>query len=236
MQRYFTDKIKNNKVILNEDDSYHLSVVMRAKIDDEVEIVYNNHLYIGKVIKIEDKVTIEIIKEKEDIEEEFHVSIAQALIQDKKMDLVLQKATELGVEEIIPLKTNRSVIKINDKEDKKLLRYERIVKEASSQSKRLHIPKVHRPISIEELVGLDYDIKILCSVNEVSKNIKKVLEKLDISDRILFVVGAEGGFTDYEEELMIKHGFIRVSLSKNVLRTETAPLYILSVVSYNFMR
>lgn len=236
MQRYFVKEIKGNKTYLNEDDSYHLKVVMRKTIGDKVEIVCDEKLYIGSIESIKDCIEIKIQKEVDKDTERYHVAIAQALIKDKKMELVLQKSTELGVDTIIPLTTTRSIIKIEGKEEKKIERWRHIVKEASQQSKRTTIPEVTKVMSIDELVTLDYDVKILCSVNEVSKNIKKVLEKLKISDRILFVVGPEGGFDPKEEETLIQHGFISASLGDNVLRTETAPLYLLSVVSYNFMR
>ncbi len=236
MQRYFTDKIIDNITYLNEDDSYHLRVVMRANINDSLEIVNNNKLYLGKVVTLNDNIKVKIEKEIEEHHEYYHVDIAQALIKDKKMDFVLQKSTELGVNNIIPLITTRSVVKITDRSNKKIERYNKIVKEASSQSKRLKIPKVLEFMTIDDLINLDYDIKILCSVNEASISLKKVFHNTKISDRILFVVGPEGGFTDIEEQKMIDHGFIRVTLGKNVLRTETTSLYILSVVSYNFMR
>lgn len=236
MQRYFVNEIKENKTYLNEEDSYHLRVVMRTKIGQSVEIVCKEKLYLGKVDTIDYLVAIEIEKQLEQSIYPYQVTIAQGLIKDKKMDYVLQKATELGAYEIIPLLTNRSVVKLDKKEDKKLERWRHIVKEASSQSKRMQIPIVNHIMKVEDLVKLDYDVKILCSVNETSISIKKVLEKLDESDRILFVVGAEGGFEEKEEEILIQNGFVRISLGENVLRTETTPLYLLSVVSYNFMR
>lgn len=236
MQRYFVKEIKENKTYLSEEDSYHLKVVMRKEKGDKVEIVCNEKLYIGTIENVGSCMEIHIEEEIIQEKEIYHVDIAQALIKDKKMDLVLQKTTELGVHAVLPLMTTRSIVKLDKKEEKKIERWRHIVKEASQQSKRTTIPEVTNVMTVEELVKLDYDVKILCSVNEVSKNIKKVLEKLKISDRILFVVGPEGGFDPKEEEMLIKHGFISVSLGNNVLRTETAPLYLLSVVSYNFMR
>lgn len=236
MQRYFVKEIKEQKAYLDKEDSYHLRVVMRSKVGEEVEIVCDGKLYIGHVTRLDENIAIEIEKELVATDISYQVTIAQALIKDKKMDYVLQKATELGVSAIIPLITKRSVVKVEQKQEKKIERWQKIVKEASSQSKRITIPIVEPVMTIDDLVKSDYDVKIVCSVNESSTSIKKVLDKLNRSDRILFVVGAEGGFDPSEEEKLIKHGFIRVSLGSNVLRTETTPLYLLSVVSYNFMR
>ena len=77
---------------------------------------------------------------------------------------------------------------------------------------------------------------MLCSVNEMSKNVKKVLANVKTSDTIVFVVGPEGGFTKEEEEKLLSSGFISVTLGNNVLRTETASLFLLSIVGYHFMR
>ena len=235
MQRYFVDEKKNNVFVLKEEDAYHFLKVMRGSLDDIVEIIYNEELYLCKLISI-NPCKVEIIKKEEDSENKFHVTIAQALVKEQKMDLILQKSTELGVEEIIPLITERSIVKLDKKSDKKINRWNSIAEGASKQSKRLTIPRISQALTIDDLTKLDYDYKVLCSVNEVSKNIKKVLADVNSSDRILFVVGPEGGFTEDEEEKLISSGFISVSLGSNVLRTETTSLFLLSVVGYHFMR
>ena len=235
MQRYFVEKLNNDTFNLNDIDTNHFLKVMRGKLDDKVEIVYNKSLYLCKVINIK-PLQVKIIKEVISKENNFNIDIAQALVKEQKMDYILQKSTELGVKNIIPLTTTRSIVKLNGKENKKNIRWNKVVEEASKQSKRLNIPKVLDVIDIDKLSQLDYDYKVLCSVNEVSTNIKKVLDKTTISDRILFVVGPEGGFTDEEEQKLISNGFISVSLGNNVLRTETVSLFLLSIISYHFMR
>ena len=235
MQRYFVEEKEKNTFELKEEDSYHFSKVMRGTLDEIVEIIYQEELYLCKVICL-NPCKVEILKKEEDAENKFHVDIAQALVKEQKMDLILQKSTELGVESIIPLITERSIVKLDKKSDKKIQRWNAIVEGASKQSKRLTIPKVYDVHTIEELTKLDYDYRVLCSVNEMSKNIKKVLADVKSSDRILFVIGPEGGFTKEEEEILTSSGFISVSLGKNVLRTETTSLFLLSVVGYHFMR
>ena len=235
MQRYFVDNIDNDICTLNDIDTNHFLKVMRGKLDDKIEIVHNRTLYLCKIINI-NPLQAQIIKEEQDQQNDFNIDIAQALVKEQKMDYILQKSTELGVRNIIPLKVTRSIIKIDDKKDKKIQRWNKVVQEASKQSKRLESPKVLDIMTIDELSKLDYDYKVLCSVNEVSINIKRVLDKVSISDRILFVVGPEGGFTEEEEKKLISNGFITVSLGSNVLRTETVSLFLLSIISYHFMR
>ncbi len=235
MQRYFCDS--NEEVVtLSSDDSYHITKVMRMNVGDNIELVSNNKLYIAEIIKT----TPNVIVKKNSIQESFdtniNIDIAQSIVVEQKMDYILQKGTELGANKFIPLIVDRSVVKLNDKSDKKQKRWQTIVKEAAEQSKRLEVPTVANPCNIKELAKLDYDLKILCSVNETSKNIKTVLSNISISDRILVVVGSEGGFTNLEEQELIKNGFVSASLGNRVLRTETASLFVLSVINYIFMR
>ena len=142
----------------------------------------------------------------------------------------MQKATELGVDTIIPILTTRSVIKIDGKEEKKIIRWQRICKEASEQSKRVTIPEIS---SIKKIQDLNFEgLKIVCSTKEKNNTMKKVLKNNLKYDKIIMVVGPEGGLTNEEEDELIKLGFIATSLGTNILRVETVPLYLLSVLNY----
>lgn len=235
MQRYFVKEKKDSFFLINKEDSYHIVKVMRMSINDKIEVIYDNTLYICKIIELGDFVKCEIIEE---IHEEKldtpKVIIAQSLVKEQKMDYILQKCTELNVYSIIPINTVRSVVKL-DSCDKKLIRWNKILKEASEQSKRLEIPKLDRIMDIKDLINVKCDCKYICSVNEKSKTIKSVLSNTKKSDTILFVIGPEGGFSSSEEKLLIDNGFIPISLGKNVLRTETASLFILSAINYEFL-
>lgn len=236
MQRYFKDTTKDI-FELSHDDSYHIIKVMRGKIGDEVEVVINQKLYICEIISINDLVTV---KKKEEIatnsEMPCYVTIAQSLVKEQKMDLILQKSCELGVSEIIPINTTRSIVKLDKKESKKIERWNKILKEASEQSKRVVIPRINTILDVQDLAKLDYDIKILCTVNELSTSIKKVLSNDLNGAKIILVIGPEGGFTDAEEKILIENGYISTSFGNRVLRTETASLYVLSIINYILMR
>lgn len=232
MQRYF--KTTDLDIFeLSNDDSYHISKVMRNKIGDKIEVVIDKKLYICEITKISDLVTVKRVEEVTcDSELPCYITIAQSLVKEQKMDLILQKSCELGVSEIIPLNANRSIVKLDKKENKKATRWEKILKEASEQSKRVVIPKLNEIMDMKDLTKLDYDIKILCTVNEISTNIKNVLPADLNNKKILFVIGPEGGFTDKEEQILIDSGFISTSFGNRVLRTETASLYVLSIINY----
>lgn len=238
MQRYFCEKSISDKVILSKEDSYHITKVMRMNLDDLIEIVIDKNTYISKIVKLGNSVEALILDEiDENNELDTQVTLVQSIVKEQKMDYILQKSCELGVFKIIPYKAGRSVVNFSGKENKKTMRWQTILKEASEQSKRNIIPKITQPMSLSEIVNLqEYDIKILCTIEENTKTLKKVLSNLSRSDKMLIVVGPEGGFTEEETRTMVSNGFVTVSLGKSVLRTETASLFILSAIRYHNMR
>ena len=176
MQRYFCFSKENDVFTLSDNDTYHITKVMRYSIGDNIEIVYNNKLFIASIVNVSPLVKAKIIKQEENSSSSYCVTIAQSLVKEQKMDYILQKGTELGASSFIPITTIRSIVKLDDKENKKIVRWNAIVKEASEQSKRVDIPVVMNVHTVKELSTLDYDYKILCSVNEQEKNIKTVFK------------------------------------------------------------
>lgn len=237
MQRYFVKNIQEDKVILGTEDSYHIKRVMRMKIGDKIEIVYQEKVYLGQIEALDDQVQAKLIEELASSKQHIRpITLAQALVKEQKMDYILQKATELGVTEIIPFCAERSIVKADKQDEKRKIRWEKIVKEASEQSKRTDLVKIHSILSLRELSQLDnYDVKIICSVSEKEKNLKKLLSNISNSATMLFVIGPEGGLSDQEEQTLMDSGFQRVSLGDTVLRTETAGLFIMSAVRYQDM-
>mgnify|MGYP005771515385 FL=1 len=237
MQRYFVKNIQDDKVILGTEDSYHIKRVMRMKIGDKIEIVYQEKVYLGQIEALDDQVQAKLIEELASSKQHIRpITLAQALVKEQKTDYILQKATELGVTEIIPFCAERSIVKADKQDEKRKIRWEKIVKEASEQSKRTDLVKIHSILSLRELSQLDnYDVKIICSVSEKEKNLKKLLSNIPNSATMLFVIGPEGGLSDQEEQTLMDSGFQRVSLGDTVLRTETAGLFIMSAVRYQDM-
>ncbi len=237
MQRYFTQDRENNTFTLSKNDSYHIKKVMRMNINDNVEVIFDNTLYISKIIDLSENVKCEIIEKIEQQDNKLpYVILVQSLVKEQKMDYILQKSCELGVNEIILLNAERSIVNLEKKEEKKIERWRKILKEASEQSKRCDIPILNQIINLKDLVNVNASVKLICTVNEKSKTIKSVLSNLNNSDTIIFVIGPEGGFSNFEENFLLQNGFIPISLGKNVLRTETASSFVLSALNYEFLR
>ena len=233
MQRYFSNEQEGNNFILNDSDLYHIKTVMRMRDNDNIEVVFDKKLFICCIENVNDNITIKRVKEVEStLQNDFYSCLIVPVLKEQKMDLILQKATELGVNEIIPYISKRSVIKLK-KEDytKKVDRWTRIVKEASEQSKRLEIPAVSSIKSIDELSCID-GVKFICSTKEKSKNLKNILNNVEKYDKINFVIGPEGGLDEKEEEKLISMNFIPITFGSRILRVETVPIFLMSVLNY----
>lgn len=232
MQRYFAiDK----KLTLNDSDLHHIKNVMRMKTGDKIEVVFEDTIYdcILDMSNLSFKVEN---KRKEEIEKP-EIIIAFSLLKEQKIDYLLQKATEVGASGFIPFMSKRSIIKFDfKKEDSKIDRWNKILKEASEQCFRVDVPNISNVLTLNELSKCRADLKILLTLNEKTKNIKKVIEQNKKCDKIIIVVGPEGGFEKSEETLLIDNDFISTSLGKNVLRAETAPVAVVSMIKYEFMR
>ena len=231
MQRYFAKSKLEDKLILYDRDLHHIKNVMRGKLGDEIEVVYENIVHICQLANLDPLELMIISTKTEDREMTTKLTIAISLVNEQKMDLILQKLTELGVSKIIPIKTERSIVKLDDKKvAKKLARWQTICKEACEQSKRTSIPEITTIIDIKELTGIDNSLKLICSLAENSKPLVDYLNKK--TDEILFVIGPEGGFSEKEEKNLLANNFLPVSLGKRIMRVETAAIYVASIINY----
>lgn len=231
MQRYFLKEKKDSQLFLYEQDEHHIKKVMRNKENDHIETVWENTLYLCNIDSVE-PLKLSIIEEKqEDHELNIELTIAISLVYEQKFDLILQKLTELGVSRIIPVKTERSIVKIDEsKIPKKYQRWQTICKEASEQSHRTNVPKVEKIMTLQEIVKENADIKLICSLGDSSKPLEAYLNKNIKS--LLFIIGPEGGFSSKEEDFLVENFFERTTLGKRVLRVETAAIYVASIINY----
>ncbi len=241
MDRFFVDKkninLENNTCIIEGEDVKHISKVLRCRTGEELEVCdNNNNEYICEITNI-DKNQVELnILEKVDIQREsdLKIKVYQGLPKGPKMEMILQKLTEVGVDEIILVQTKRTVVKVDDKkEDKKIERWERIIYEAAKQSKRGKIPTLRGVLTFKEALAdmKENDFNIAPYENEKTKSIKQAIKGVNINNIGIFV-GPEGGFEETEIEAIEDIGGQSVSLGPRILRTETASLVASSIVLY----
>ena len=233
MQRYFADVSKDYSVHLNADDEHHILHVMRMKKSDEIEVVSNQKVFLCRIDET-NPLHVSVIHEiSNDVEINEDVTLLFALTKGDKSDLVLQKATELGVKKIALIQSERTVVKYDDKDlEKKSARFQKIMKEASEQSHRVIVPEFLGIFNLKNLPPIAYsDINYVAYEKDASK-VGSAFDGLTKCKSISILIGPEGGFSEQEIDQVTKNGFIRTSLGKRILRAETAAIYALSVLGY----
>ncbi len=246
MQRYFIhERYKGqDTVILEEGEFHHITRVMRMKEGDAIWIVFQDEQVAkAKISEVASShVKVEIIGW-EEIKKELplKVTIASGLPKGDKWEWIIQKGTELGASKFVPFIAGRSIVKWEKKKaHRKIDRWLKIAKEAAEQSHRQRLPDVEAPVLFKDLIqySVNYTHKVV-AYEEVAKsgkqsNFSKVLSAVKEGDSLLLVFGPEGGLMDQEVKQLQANGFEVCSLGPRILRTETAPLYALAAISYQF--
>ena len=247
MPKFFVkdENINANKVKIVGEDVNHIKNVLRKKQGDQI-IICNTEKstdYLCEITSIQEQIECNIIEKIDNnVESNVKVSIFQGLPKADKMELVIQKAVELGVYDITPVEMKRCVVKLDDKDKKKKLdRWQKISEVAAKQSGRNYIPKINSVISIKNICNLcpKYDIVIVAYENEKNNTLKQELQKLkekynNQELKIAILIGPEGGIDEEEIELLKNNGGQIVTLGNRILRTETVALNVLSIIMYEF--
>ncbi len=241
MHRFYCTEsdIYEDRIIITGNDVNHIKNVLRMKPGERVVVNDSNNMDYQCVISEVD--SDEIILTIEDMNASFaelplKMYLFQALPKLDKMELIIQKAVELGVHEVIPVATKRCVVKLDDKKEKKKLeRWQMIAESAAKQSMRGIIPKVHAPLSFKEAVQyaseLSYNI-IPYELYEGMEASREIMDTASKQESVGIFIGPEGGFSEAEIELANEHGIKTVSLGNRILRTETAGLCVLSILMF----
>ena len=243
MQQYFINRqiTPAEKISFDAEQAHHISHVMRMKEGDVIRIAdYQGHMYFAYLV-FEQKDVYALIDEpiEDHTKNPVHITLAQGMIKKEKWDFLLQKCAELGVDEILPFTSSRTVVKTKDeKQDKKMARWNKILLEACEQCKRSTLVNLHHPIVFKNLAmeAKDYDVKLIAYENAVVKShhIKDVLESYPDAKRVFAVVGCEGGFSEEEVMELENQGFQRISLGGRILRAETAAMSVIHGISFYY--
>lgn len=234
MQRYFIEQEnkQGNSVTISGKDFHHIKNVMRCvKKDIVIVTLPSGESYEATIVSFsKDSVNLKITKELNEKNKTMNLAIAQALIKKDHFELVLQKTTELGVKELFPIMTQRSIVKLNNL-TKKMPRYQTIVKEASEQSERTNLPKIHELSSIKTLPYDLFDVVLIAYARETGNQLRSVISEIGKHNKVLVLIGPEGGFNDSELEFLKTVGTF-ISLGDTILRSETAAIYVASAFRY----
>ena len=242
MQRFFVEphQIDRDKheIRITGNDVNHIVNVLRMKKDEELWISDKEKEYHCVIENTgEDEVLLHILYAQEpDYELKNRIYLFQGLPKADKMELIIQKAVELGAYSIVPVSTRRCVVKLdNKKAEKKVFRWQQIAESAAKQSKRMLVPEVHSVMSFKEALAYAEELDILLIPYELAKGMKETKElirSIEPGKIIGVFIGPEGGFEEQEVTDAMEAGAKPITLGHRILRTETAGLAVLSVLMF----
>lgn len=244
MQHFFVEPsaIQGDKIVITGSDVNHIKNVLRMKIGEEISVSngIDNNDYRCEISSInEEEIICNLMFVKEDgLELPAKIYLFQGLPKADKMELIIQKAVELGVYEIIPVSTKRAVVKLDDKKAKsKVERWQAISEAAAKQSKRGIIPNIHECMTFKQAISYasSMDSKAIpYELCEGMEDTKKWIEGSLSAKSVAVFIGPEGGFAKEEIDEAIASNITPISLGKRILRTETAGMTVLSILMYSY--
>ncbi len=225
---------ENNGKILIKDksDCNHIQNVYRLNVGHELRIIDGEYEYFTEIIQISKKeVSVKILEKKEDSYSlNVNIDVAMGILKNDKMNLAIQKLTEIGVNRIIPLKTERVVVKINEKKEK----WDVVVRETLKQCRGIKFTEITPVKKLAEIDYSKYDKIIFAYENSgESKSLSEIIEKGDKD--ILYIIGPEGGITQEEVDFLKNSKAMEISLGKRILRAETAAIVVCGIIANFYM-
>ena len=238
MRRFYAspEQFQSGVILLNEDETRHLRDVLRLREKAEVRVFDGAGKEFSCVIESISKQEAALRIRSEIApyapESDLNLTLAVALLKGEKFDLVVQKATELGVTHLVPLSTKRADVKIKDERDaeKKLERWRKIALEAAKQSGRAKLMTVENPAKFENFIESEVDATKILFAERGGANFSEIAA----NRKIIAVVGAEGGWEPTEIETAQAHGFQIITFGGRILRAETAAIAITGILQHRF--
>ncbi len=221
--------VENSTNLLSKEHTHYLTNVMRLKRGSNVNLFNKDGEWLSEIVFLDrDRVEVKFLNKTKESSKSTNVQLAICLVKKTSMEIILQKATELGIAKIIPIISERTEVK-----DLNIERAKKIVVEATEQSNQLNVPDIEEPQKLKDFINsLDSNTSLFfADINTKKKIDNKIIEK---SKKISLLVGPEGDFSPIEREMILaKDNAISFSISKNILRTETATISALSLINYS---
>jgi 16S rRNA (uracil1498-N3)-methyltransferase len=248
MPQFFikTANIDNDSVIISDkEDIKHISSVLRCQINDELILVDSNE-YTYKVIITDiqkGQITTKVVEKLKSFRKlSLNLTLAQSVLKASAQDMLVQKATELGVKKVIPIISKYTVVKFDSDKDKeqKVSRWQKIALEACKQCERADMPVMSGIISFDNLLNNidDYDLTVICVERNTEMSIKEFLRSnqpdLAHDCKVLALIGPEGGWSEKEIDMFKQKGLKLITLGNLIFRAETAAINVLSDIIYEY--
>ncbi|WP_352399599.1 16S rRNA (uracil(1498)-N(3))-methyltransferase [Anaerotignum sp.] len=238
MPKFFVEshQIQQNYIHLMGEDAKHIKTVLRAREGEEITVCDGLGTdYFCRIISLEEGVVGEIIRQEKCVSEpKTKITLYQGLPKADKMELIIQKCVELGVDRIVAVSTERCIVKLDKKEEKKLERWQKIAEAAAKQSGRGKIPEIApKVLSFSQALAEAKELSgaIIPYEKEADRGIRSFVAGFFGEDVGVFI-GPEGGFTEEEVQSAVEEGVLPITLGKRILRTETAGMTSIAILLY----
>jgi 16S rRNA (uracil1498-N3)-methyltransferase len=232
-RRFFVEEFEGQRALVSGDRAHHLGVVLRAQAGQLYELSDGERVFLGRVEKVaRDAVEFSLLEELPAVEPRLNVSLLLSVVKFDAFEWAIEKATELGVSEIVPLAATRSEKGLLAATEKRAERWRKIVLESAQQSRRVKLPVV-LPVAKPEAAFASRAERLGIFLSEqVEAPALRIVLGDRASSHAVLAIGPEGGWTDEERDMALKAGFHEASLGRLILRTETAVIAALASLSY----
>lgn len=228
-RRWIADEVSGNHAALTGDHAHHLAKVLRAEVGKQFDISTGADVRRGRIVKIQpDRVEFELAEIVAD-RGALDITIALSIFKFDRMEWAIEKCTELGIVELIPVISARTEPHLAAAANKRVERWRRIAHQASEQSRRASAPEIVHPRTFKDLVSMQAELKIVLSELERKTMLRDVID--DTSNSVLLAFGPEGGWKEQEISTLLAHGWKSASLGKTILRAETAAIAAVAITT-----
>lgn len=230
---FFVDEVHSGKAEISGDEAQHLTKVLRVEVGQKYELSDNEHLYLAEVeLARKSQVVFRVLEKHEPRPMPVKLHLAAALIKFDHFEWMLEKATELGVEQITPVIAERSERGLDHAAGKRRERWERILRESCQQSRRAHLPELKAAVSLRHVLQGEADVRLFLDENEQTLPVLNALPaERNAERRVSLLIGPEGGWVDHERTSASEGGWQAVTLGPSVLRAETAAIAGMAIIS-----
>ena len=232
-RRFFVDAVQSGRARITGPDAHHLTRVLRVEAGQQFEISDNQSVYLAEVESArKDLVSFAVRERLAPVEPMVRTALLASLVRFERFEWIIEKATELGVEQIVPVEAERTEKGLKTASEKRSVRWNRIAREASEQSRRARLPEIQAAVALPDALRIEADYRCLLEEASGTPPMLSVLPTVRRSgDRVALLLGPEGGWTDRERELIAGAGWSPVSLGREILRAETAAIAGLAIIN-----
>lgn len=231
-RRFFVDAVQSGHARITGPDAHHLTRVLRVEPGQRFEISDNQSVYLAEVESArKDLVSFTVHERLAAIEPVVRTTLLASLVRFERFELIIEKATELGVEQIVPVEAERTEKGLRTGAEKRSVRWNRIAREASEQSRRARLPEIEAARSLADALAIEADYRFVLEEAQAAPMLSRLPSMRRAGDRVALLLGPEGGWTDRERESITNADWSPVSLGREILRAETAAIAGLAIIN-----